>query len=59
MGPEEKDYLGKFTLDSVEHLCIICAKSAGITYVRCRKELWEKLPEIRGLPPWADLRKMK
>ncbi|KAJ6509142.1 hypothetical protein C8R47DRAFT_10947 [Mycena vitilis] len=39
--------------------CPTCLESLKTTFQEARQAFWDKLPEIYGLPPWEELRKMK
>ncbi|KAJ7612136.1 hypothetical protein FB45DRAFT_1037063 [Roridomyces roridus] len=42
-----------------DELCDACLPVLKKTYRAARQALWNRLPEMYGLPPWEDLRKMK
>ncbi|KAJ7119165.1 hypothetical protein C8R44DRAFT_878665 [Mycena epipterygia] len=45
--------------DRLDELCPPCMEELQKTHQDARQALWDKLPEMYGLPPWEELEKMK
>lgn len=43
----------------LKDVCPTCRAVLEMTYRADRQAVWDKLPQIYGLPPWAELEKMK
>ncbi|KAJ7793712.1 hypothetical protein B0H14DRAFT_3889153 [Mycena olivaceomarginata] len=43
----------------LKDVCPTCRTVLEMTYRADRQAVWDKLPQIYGLPPWAELEKMK
>ncbi|KAJ6500871.1 hypothetical protein C8R45DRAFT_1210566 [Mycena sanguinolenta] len=61
VGPDPLDvWCNADVWDTLQEGC--CVKCYKLLYQACeqaRQPIWDKLPEICGLPPWAELEKMK
>ncbi|KAJ7435940.1 hypothetical protein FB451DRAFT_1571260 [Mycena latifolia] len=42
-----------------EHVCLTCITVLKSTHAEARQAFWDDLPEMYGLPPWEELKKMK